>query len=177
MRIIFCYTGKPNPIAAKAVRQFAPEAEFVETKGLFGYNRAIASRWTGKDDLIVIEGDKEITADTIPSFEICDEPWCTYECAVFPEPYTRITTIGLGCTKFSAACQDQISVDDFCRPDYPMRIECPDCFGVGCWRYLDTRIATAILSKCVAFSPHVHGRIAHHHEYPPDWAQQRGLEP
>lgn len=177
MKIIFCFASEPEPTSAAAVLKYAPQAEFVQTPGLFGYNKAIASRWTGEDDLVVIEGDKEIHSDVIPSFQSCDQPWCTYACDIYPAPYTRETRIGLSCAKFSADCQLQVPVDSFCRPDYPMREPCRDCNGAGCWRYLDTRIATAIVSRCIAFDPHVHGRIKHHHNYPPDWAQQRGLEP
>ena len=65
MKIIFCYSKVPDSRAEAAIRKYAPDAEFVETPGLFGYNEAIASRW-GQDDLIVIEGDKEITCGGYP---------------------------------------------------------------------------------------------------------------
>jgi len=175
MIVIFCYSGEPHPLAVSAVEKYAKQAKFIENIRLFDYNRAIASHWTAEEDLVVIEGDKEIGPDTLPSFEACSEPWCTYACETFPPPYTRVTTTGLACAKFSAECQMMISTDDFLRPDYPMREPCQDCGGRGCWRYLDTRIATAILNKCVAMAPHVHGRVKHHHEYPPDWAQRKGL--
>lgn len=174
MNVIFCYASEPHPIALEAVAKFAPDAELVETPGLFGYNEAIASRW-GVGDLVVIEGDKEISSEVIPSFASCDEPWCTFSYYNYPEPYQANCTVGLGCAKFSVALQRQIPTSAFLGPDIPTMV-CRDCDGAGCWRYLDTRIAFAILSRCITFSPHVHGEINHHHEYPDDWAKQRGLE-
>ena len=175
MKVIFCYANEPNPIAAKAIRLYAPEAEFIETSGLFGYNTAIASNW-GKDDLVVIEGDKEITEEVIPSFSSCDEPWCIYEYWNFPAPHQQNIIYGLGCTKYSLNTQRQIDVSDFDCPDPEWLSTCKYCSGAGCWSYLDTRITIQILNRCISFAPHTHGRINHHHEYPADWAKQRGLE-
>lgn len=177
MRVICCYSSEPHPKNVEAIEKYAPQTEFVETPGLFGYNKAIALRWDGSSDLVVIEGDKEINADVIPSFASCDEPWCSFEYFNYPEPWSRTVQIGLGCAKFSAACQMQVPIDAFLCPDPPVAWPCPDCDGAGCWRYLDTRIAIAILSRCISFYPHVHGRVNHHHTYQPDWAKQRGLEP
>jgi hypothetical protein len=174
MRIICCYNDEVHPLTRKAIEKFAPETEFVETPGLFGYNEAIASRWTGESDLVVIEGDKEIHADVIPSFQVCDEPWCTFEYDNFPPPYQRSCQVGLGCAKFSADCQILLPTETFTGPDNPIGWKCTDCGGKGCWRYLDTRIALGILSRCIAFAPHVHGRIEHHHEYDPDWPKNEG---
>ena len=112
MRVIFCYSSNPHPKALEAIAKFAPDAELVKTPGLFGYNEAIASRW-GKDDLIVIEGDKEVTAEVIPSFASCDEPWCTYAYYNYPEPYQAYCSVGLGCAKFSVELQRH--------PDYGLR--------------------------------------------------------
>ena len=174
MKIIFCYNGIPDIRASTAILKYAPQTEFVETPGLFGYNEAIASRW-GQDDLVIIEGDKEITSDTIPSFETCDEPWCSYGYYNYPEPYQVYCSTGLGCAKFSLDLQRKIPTTAFCRADISGMV-CPDCNGAGCWRYLDTRIAFAIFASCISFSPHVHGEVIHHHTYAPDWAALRGLE-
>ena len=178
MQVIFVYTKVPVASAAKAIRKYAPNAEWIDTsKSIFDYNLAVASHWTGLDDLVVVEGDKEITSDVIPSFNNCDKLWCSYSYYNFPKPYQRLIRTGLGCTKYSADLQYQIPVDSFIR-DNPVSdkwVKCPDCNGAGCWRYLDTRISLAILQSCITFGPHVHGTIKHHHEYPPDWAEQRGL--
>ena len=112
MKILFCYSNVPDARAEAAIRKYAPDAEFVETPGLFGYNEALAERW-GQDDLIVIEGDKEITAEVIPSFAACPEPWCVYEYFTFPEPYRAKVQVGLGCARFSLECQQQIPTKCF----------------------------------------------------------------
>ena len=177
MKIIFCYTNVPDSRAEAAIRKYAPKAEFAKCEGLFGYNNIIAANWKGEEDLLVIEGDKEIHAEVVPSMEECNEDWCIYEYWNFPEPYQRNIIYGLGCTKYSARTQQLISTDEFllCRS----RRGCGyarTCKGLGCWRNLDVRIAIQVLAKCIRFAPHSHGRINHHHEYPADWEKQRGLE-
>ena len=176
MKILFCYSGEPNPIAAKAVRKYAPTAVFSKCEGLFGYNEIIASNWKGEEDLLVIEGDKEIHAEVVPSMEACGKDWCIYEYWNFPEPYQRNIIYGLGCTKYSARTQQLISADEFLCPDPPWMWVCPTCNGLGCWRNLDVRIAIQVLNKCISFAPHSHGRINHLHEYADDWEETRGLE-
>jgi len=176
MRILFCYSSPPKLVVLNALEKYAPEAEFIDTSGsIFDYNLALASRWA-KDDLVVIEGDKEITSDVIPAFSCCDEPWCIFEYWNYPVPYQKNTIYGLGCTKYSLATQQQIDASEFFCPDPTWLARCPVCDGAGCWNYLDTRITLSILSKCISFAPHIHGRVNHHHTYPPDWAKQRGLE-
>ena len=179
MKIIFCYTDVPDPRVEAAMRKYAPEAKFIDTsKSIYDYNKALVTHW-GLDDLVVIEHDKEITSEVIPSFTACDEPWCVYSYMCYPEPYQRDTIHGLGCTKYSLALQKQIDPFDFCGPDpewlYPSG-PCRSCNGQGCWRGLDTRITLQILNKCISFTPHVHGRIEHHHTYPDGWKRERGLE-
>lgn len=173
MKVICCYSSDVNPLTRQALSLYASDVEYVETKGLFGYNKAIESRWTGNTDLVVIEQDKEITADVIPSFDDCNKPWCMYTYFNFPEPYTRECLVGLGCAKFSAELQQLVSPSEFLTGDSDW-IQCPLCNGAGCWQNLDSRIAFAIMNHQIA--PHYHGKIAHHHDYPPDWAKQRGLE-
>lgn len=171
MRVICCYSSRIHPKAEKALEKYAPQAELVHTPGLYGYNEAIAERWTGTDDLVVIEQDKEITAEVLPSFAACGLFWCSYSYKVFPRPYSREVTIGLGCTRFASTIQKIISPNEFLGPDPQMLATCPDCNGKGCWRYLDSRIAFAVMNARLAV--HVHGHIEHHHEYPPDWAEYR----
>jgi len=175
MKIIFCYTDVPNPRAAEAIRKYAPTAEWIRTVEHHTYAKELTSRWDSGEDLVVIEGDKEITAEVIPSFEACDEPWCVYEYWNFPEPYQQNTIYGLGCTKYSAEAQRQIPAEEIYRKHDGVLNRCPDCNNDGCWRYMDTRISFAILSRCISFAPHVHGRVNHHHVYDDEWKRQRGL--
>ncbi|MGH7240131.1 MAG: hypothetical protein ACREHG_08715 [Candidatus Saccharimonadales bacterium] len=175
MKVIFCYTNVPDARSADAIRKYAPTAEWIQTPLHFDYNNALMSRWGSGEDIVIIEGDKEITDEVIPSFEACNEPWCTYSYYTFPTPYQRLITVGLGCTKYSADLQRQIPAEEISQPHLET-LPCPDCDGKGCWRYMDTRISFAILNRCIVFTPHVHGELNHYHEYPSDWAKQRGLE-
>jgi hypothetical protein len=173
MHIICCYSSGLHPVAAKALAAYAPTAVLVETSGLYGYGEAIASRWDGTDDLVVIEQDKEITANVIPEFENCSHDWCSFSYNVYPEPYQRKIDIGLGCVKYSAHVQNMVAPSEFLHKDFDWT-PCPDCGGKGCWRYLDSRIAFALFHK--GFKVHVHGHIEHHHTYSADWAKIRNLE-
>ena len=172
MHIICCYTNSVHPKARNAIDEYAPGTEYVETLGLFGYNEAISSRWNGEDDLVVIEGDKEISPGSIQSFERCSKPWCLFTYDNFPAPYTREAKCGLGYAKFTAELQRIVSPSEYLVPDLDW-MPCPDCNGAGCWRYLDSRIAFAIMNHGI--SPHVHGKVTHHHNYPLNWAEERGL--
>jgi hypothetical protein len=134
---------------------------------LFGYPETLASYWTGEDDLIVIEGDKEINADVIPSFNDCDEPWCTFKYKNLPPPYRKTVTIGLGCAKFSAETQKIVPVSEFVCADVPWQ-PCRLCKNAGCWQQLDARLAMALEKHGIDF-PHLHGNIKHHHTYDDAW--------
>jgi hypothetical protein len=174
MRTIFCYVNKPHPLVAKAVEEFAPDAEWIKNNHHRSYAVALTARWDTGEDIVIIEGDKEITPEVIPSFTSCTEPWCTFAYYNYPEPHQQLITVGLGCTKYTAELQSQIPTDEiYCK--HPATLPCPDCNGDGCWRYMDTRISFAILNRCIVFAPHVHGRINHHHSYPDDWSEIRGL--
>ena len=166
MKIICCYSKEPHPKTLEAIALFAPQTEFVKTEGLFGYGEAIASRWQ-IDDLAVIEGDKEINAEVIPSFTECNEPWCTFSCQTLPEPYTKVTVNGLGCARFTIELQTITSPSEFiCRdPDW---LPCRHCNSQGCWNQLDIRMAMAF-DRHGIHSPHVHGQVKHHHEYGLAW--------
>ena len=178
MKTLFCYTDVPDARAEAAIRKYAPQAEFYATHERSTYTKIVADNWNSGEDLVVIEGDKVITADVIPSFESCNEPWCVFEYWNYPPPYQQNTVHGLGCTKYSAETQRQVPVETL-TVKHDTWMYCPDCENNqvdGCWRYLDTRIALQILSRCIVFSPHVHGRIEHVHEYTDEWKRQRGLQ-
>lgn len=162
MQSMFCYTGSYNQQAAEAILQYSPETEFVETIGLFGYNEAILKRW-GNDDLVVIEGDKVITAGVMPSFAKCPEPWCCYSYYNFPDPWRREVSTGLGCTKYSLEFQRTFHPRDFLFGDHPDWPPCRDCGGLGCWKNLDVRISRLALTNGVEY--HKHGMVDHLHEY------------
>lgn len=168
------YHNDVHPLASSALTRFAPNTEYVETRGLFGYGEAIRARWTGESDLVVVEADKEILADTLPSFEACDQLWCTTKCKTFPPPHTRITTNSLACAKFSAEIQRIVDPSEFICPD-PFWAPCRKCDSRGCWNQLDTRMAIAI-GKHANGMPHVHGEVLHHHVYDDEWLREWKLD-
>ena len=164
MRIIAPY-NKREKRSAEALALYAPSAEWIDTsKSIYAYGEAIAERWTAESDLVVIEADKEITSEVIPSFAACDSYWCSYSYFVFPPTCQREVSIGLGCVKYSITAQREISIDDFICADDNLLGSCKDCHGKGCWIHLDARIAQALRGKA-GFNVCCHGMVNHHHDY------------
>lgn len=162
MRIICTYQGSVRPEAADAIAKHAPQCEYRETLGIFGYNEVMLREW-GKDTLVVIEADKVITADVIPSFRECPHPWCVYSYWSFPPPYRREVYTGLGCTKYTLEFQKQFPPSVWLfgdNPDWPL---CEDCQGFGCWRNLDVRISQR--AQRAGMKIHKHGMVEHLHDY------------
>jgi hypothetical protein len=149
-----------EPETAAALAKYAPDAVLVDVTGdPHGYWAEIAARWDGERDLVIVEQDNEITADTIPSFMACPEPWCTY---AYPIYRTKVRLEqGLGCVKISAAAQRMTSPAEIAETWAP----CPSCHGKGCWNHLDGRLAEVFRHQC-GLSVHVHGDIIHCHDYP-----------
>lgn len=170
MRVICCYSTSVKPQTRAALDKYAPGTEYVETKGLFGYGEAIRDRWTGEDDLVIVEGDKEIKADTLSSFEACDKLWCTTKHETLPAPWTRVVVNSLACAKFSATVQRLVAPSAFLCRD-PFWAPCRRCDSQGCWAQLDTRLAIAITPLANGL-PHVHGWVNHHHTYDDKWLQE-----
>jgi hypothetical protein len=178
---VFHHAGV-EPVAAEALSRFAPEAELVETPGRFGCPRQFAARWgeftgpLGEQDLVAMEGDKVLTAHTLPQFEDCPAPWCVMTYDNFPAPYTRKVVTGLGCARFRTSVQRSVLPAAFAQGDPPWNW-CPYCQGQppGCWWGLDSRIAYALMSCGIV--PHEHGEIEHRHDYggqdPHEWMAAR----
>lgn len=145
-----------DPRAKRALERFAPaaglEIEWINTApDRQIYADEMEKRWNGTEDLIIVEQDKEIFADTLPSLMSCDKPWCGYTYWQNPEPHTHLVLGGFGATKFSAEVQnwfpvsafrgkDQVNID---RRFYDYLLE---NYGTGC---------------CL------HGHVVHHHIYEP----------
>jgi hypothetical protein len=158
VKVCYFYTAV-HPAAAEALGKFAPGAEMVWTgDGPYHYWQEIAARWTGEQDLVLIEHDNEIHAGVIESFAACPEPWCVYSYPIFRTSVDL--TIGLGCTKISAAAQRMVTADELAE-GFAL---CTVCEGQGCWWHLDSRIAEMLKYKC-GLAQHVHGTVRHHHDY------------
>lgn len=158
-RIMVSHIGDIQADCAAALRLYAPDAEYADCSGDGqAYARLIAERWTGEDDLVIIEHDNEIDHEVLPSFGACGEPWCTYEYEIFPPPLTRWCDTGLGCVRFTAALQREF--------DFAAEImkPCEHCDGTHAhWGTIDVRVAHGLGN--LHYSPHVHGRIRHYHPY------------
>lgn len=162
MRVMVAHTGTVQSNCAAALRLYAPGAEYVDTSASDqAYGEAIAARWNIGGDLVTVEHDNEITAEVLPSFAACPEPWCTYAYEIFAPPWTMICETALGCTKFSAEFQAKF--------DFTERVlngVCVQCHVVHQhhWGDLDARIATQVATY-EQLSPHVHGQVNHYHPY------------
>jgi len=164
MRVICPHNNQVHPRTADAIARYAPETVYLENTGLDGYDENISAYWDGSDDLVVIEQDKEITDEVLPAFRRCNQDWCSFAYRNFPEPYRKRVYTGLGCSFYSATIQRLVPPSEFTGPDPAWHPECKLCDGKGCWRTLDTRIAVSLVKRGIV--THVHGEIAHHHEYP-----------
>jgi hypothetical protein len=155
MTVLACFYTKLDPRAEIALKRYAPEAgleiEWVETPGTGSdYADAMKRYWTGDDDLIIVEQDKEIFPATLPSLKTCQNLWCTCTYWLFPEPHTTLCIGGFGATKFSAEIQRIIHVPDFA-----------DEMQLG----IDRRFGKIFSS--MGFEACLHGMILHHHVYEP----------
>lgn len=151
MRILCCYANL-HPVTAISIAEFAPQAEMIDVIwDNFAYWREIATRWTGKEDLMTLEQDMEITEEIIPSFEECPEPWCLYEYQ--GPPNKGILRYSLGCTRFRKEFQQR----------FPRELFVPDDKQLD-WIRVDVRISY-VLVNMNGIEPHIHGRVNHLHEY------------
>jgi hypothetical protein len=168
--VLACY-AIIDPRSRAALSACAPQAELVYTGDCdIAYWQAIADRWTGAESLVIIEQDNEITADVLPSFAACPEPWCCYAYRtpaydISPDDEWRnllrrypaterpvdnaVVTTSLGCTKFSAELQCRVAHRAISTEPLP-------------WDVIDTTIALRLIEA--GYRPHVHGEILHHHE-------------
>ena len=141
--------------------------ELVET----GYDTSaywweLRRRWNGAEDLLIIEQDVVIDSEVIPSFNVCDDPWCCFQYLGPPgmdfdgSGNGRILRKSLGCTRFSAALQQEIPASMISDKEYFV------------WHLLDCRVAR--LLELHGHRPHVHGRVKHVHnyDYDPDFVER-----
>lgn len=152
IRVFYCDL---EPRCAAALERFAPGAVYVDTSAsLRSYGEELEKLWTGEDDLVLIEQDKEITGDVLPQFSACSEPWCAFTYWIYPEPHTNLVIGGFGVTKFSAAVQKLIPYG---------------LWGPGPrkeWQGIDARFYKVAVEK-YGIGCHLHGHVVHHHVYPP----------
>jgi len=152
MRVLACYNGDSlRSETYDALVKHIPVGalELVNVSGdACNYWHELRNRWTGEYDLVTVEQDNVITAETIPSFAACAEPWCCYEYELEDQ---RMCRIGLGCTRFSAELQRTVPVSEISGSAW------------FTWHILDYRVFTTV--QRFGFEPHVHGQVEHLHDY------------
>lgn len=159
LRVLCCYAGLQSlhPATEASLTAFAPEAERIDVSGNpYSYFGEIAERWTGRDDLIIIEQDIQIYQHTIPEFLYCPEPWCVFPYQV--RDRETLLDFGLGCTRFRAEAIQAVGIEDI----LSRHGECDLCNGTpGCWRHLDCLIAWAMQAAGIMQCVHWPG-VMHH---------------
>ena len=160
-RILCCYTAIKLPTLDALELYSTGNVEYVCTEDdPFGYWREIKSRWDGKEDLVVVEQDVEIHDTVLKEFTECSEPWCCFSYRIFGQ---RNCSVGLGCTKFSAQLQQEVSLDILTE----RFSRCEFCEGKGCWWHLDGPMLQFLQSK--GYKQHIHQpEVKHHHDYEAD---------
>jgi hypothetical protein len=151
-----------DPRVKTALEKYAPQAglevEWIDTApDLQIYADEMEKRWNGTEDLIIVEQDKEIFPETLPSLMACSEPWCGFTFWISPVPHTTLVVGGFGAVKFSAEVQQWFPVSAF-RGETQVGID---------RRFYDYLIENH-RKGC-----HLHGHVLHHHVYEPRPAKVR----
>lgn len=154
MRILLPHAGDPQPGTLAALEDCGIVPELADVSGDdFGYWKALTERWTGREDLIIIEQDIVIHDTVLPQFMMCPCEWCVFPYPIFTDG-ERLTE-GLGCTRFSALLQQRVSAAEFVL--YGSE-------GVP-WNFLDAVIAER-LKRERGLRSHVHAPdVGHLHDY------------
>lgn len=155
MRVLACYNGSSlRPETYRSLVKYVPvgSLEMVNVSGnISNYWRQFRARWLGEFDLMTVEQDNVITAEMIPSFSMCDEPWCVYAYEGPPHMEGELMDTALGCTRFTAALQKAVPAKEISESDY---------FS---WQFIDYRLSVVLQQK--GYRPHVHGEVQHLHDY------------
>lgn len=156
MTRLCCFYNNLDPRTEKALLKYAPQAgldtEWVDTTDPADqkYADELEKRWTGEEDLIVVEQDKEVHALCFPELTACPEPWCAYAYWISPVPHTVLAIGGFGVTKFSPEIQRAVPVSSFRGRRQ---------------KNIDRRFYEEITR--LGLSCHLHGNVVHHHVYQP----------
>lgn len=176
MRVLVCYAGAGlHPDTLAAVMAYAPAAGQrvrVDTEevsaGEYAYWQAIAARWDGSRDLVVVEQDIVIHRSVIPQFLDCGEPWCAFG---YPGRGGEMLTDRLGCTRFSAVLQRHVPAVEFEQDGRLLQVEAPAGAWLTsgpaaslAWPFLDMTISARLYARGLV--PHVHHPgVEHRHDY------------
>jgi hypothetical protein len=177
MRVLCAYADLYDD-TRRALEKYAPGTEFVDVSGDdYAYWRAICERWTGEDDLLIVEQDIEIHETVIPQMAGCERDWCTFAYRLWrPDAWCFNA---LGCTRFSAALQRAVSPAEIEQVQVMWLVAgteggnvqyTPEVMGEGlgcgcggrgsppCWRHIDFKIADTLEGRLghEPYATHVH---------------------
>jgi hypothetical protein len=153
---LLCMYNDLDPRVAAALDKYAyPNGlvtEWIDTsESLQTYAEELGKRWNQGDDIILVEQDKELTEEMIPSLMACDELWCGYAIWFNPVPHTMLAMGAFGIVKFSQRVQELVAMSDF-EGQYQFQI--------------DRRFYDHLIENHDA-GCHIHGMAVHHHVYKP----------
>jgi hypothetical protein len=158
MRVLACYAGNQlRPETYRALVRYVPVSclEMVNVEGnVSNYWHEFRRRWKADYELITVEQDNVITADVLPSFQMCTQPWCVFEYLGPPHMSDRWLATSLGCSRFSRSLQAEVPISEISESDY------------FTWHLIDFRLGIVLREK--GYTPHVHGQVDHLHAYETD---------
>ncbi len=76
MIVLYAYAGKPVPEARDQVIELDGYYPVRTDLTSYGYCRAVREVW-GKDDLLIVEGDKVLPRGMVGQLALCSYGWCT----------------------------------------------------------------------------------------------------
>ncbi len=151
-KVVCFFASNLRPETSISVIAYAPGAEFVDcSSDNFAYWKAFRERWNSGEDLVVIEQDNEIRADTIAQLDACQQHWCTFPYRVVSQSgIDGVAAESLGCTRFSAELQSKVKARHISQDDYRH------------WRQLASRVSVTLTRY--GYRPHLHGTLNHYHD-------------
>lgn len=153
--ILVPYT-RLHPATARLLNRHAPGHRRVriDPADMSAYWRLLAAVWREPGDLVIVEHDIGISAQVLPGFAACAQPWCGHA-----YPIDGRTIVCLGCTRFTAALKEA-------EPDLLDVVG--EVTGDGLpakdWRRLDVRILDELRKR--GYEQHRHEpNVMHYHRY------------
>ncbi len=157
MTRLACFYKDLDPRTRESLLRYAPaglDVDWVECPdaAMRRYEEELGKRWTGEDDLLLIEQDKEVFPRMLEHLIGCPQLWCGYTYWMLPEPDTCLALSGFGVTRFSADLQRLVPIEAITGPQRTVNIDCE--LQAYALEHLGTKM-------------HIHGHTVHHHVYEP----------
>jgi hypothetical protein len=147
---------KLHPETERLLDLHAPGHERVQIDpaDMSAYWALLAKVWHEPGDLVIVEHDIGITAEVLPGFASCPEPWCGN-----PYQIDKQVLVCLGCTRFTAVLKAA-------EPDLLEAVGEDGSGGLPArdWRRLDVRILDELRRR--GYRQHWHEPpVMHYHQY------------